>query len=79
MSNGIRPLAELEREAILKALYFTRGNVMRAARELGISLRCIRMKIVEYRKEQDWVIPCQCQFGRPNRTCANHPADGSIP
>lgn len=43
-----RPIAELEREAILKTLEFTRGHRARAAELLGIGLRTLQRKLKEY-------------------------------
>ncbi len=47
---GIRPLKEVEREMILKALKVARGNRTRAAEILGISVRTLRNKLQAYRE-----------------------------
>jgi DNA-binding NtrC family response regulator len=47
--DGARPLAVLEREAILDALRTTCGNRSAAAARLGISRRALYNKIAEYR------------------------------
>jgi len=44
----IKPLDELEREAILKALKLTGGNKAKAAELLGITVRTIRNKLKQY-------------------------------
>jgi diguanylate cyclase (GGDEF)-like protein len=44
----VRPLLELEREAIEQTLHATGGNRARAAEVLGISLRALYYKIKEY-------------------------------
>ncbi|MBO8143063.1 MAG: sigma-54-dependent Fis family transcriptional regulator [Thermodesulfobacterium sp.] len=47
----IKPLSELEREAILKALEVCKGNKTRAAELLGITVRTLRNKLKQYEKE----------------------------
>ena len=47
----IVPLAELEREAILRALQIHRGNRTAAARALGISVRKLQYRIKEYARQ----------------------------
>ncbi len=47
----IKPLSELEKEAILKALKVTGGNKTRAAELLGITVRTLRNKLKQYEKE----------------------------
>ncbi len=47
----IKPLEEMEREAILKALKLTKGNKSRAAELLGITVRTLRNKLNEYREK----------------------------
>lgn len=49
--KGIRPLAELERDAICDALRLSAGNRSEAARRLGISRRSLYNKIGEYEKD----------------------------
>jgi len=44
----IKPLEELEREAILRALTLTGGNKAKAAELLGITVRTIRNKLKQY-------------------------------
>ncbi len=44
----IKPLDELEREAILRALTLTGGNKAKAAELLGITVRTIRNKLKQY-------------------------------
>ena len=43
-----RPMAELEREAILRTLEYTNGHRARAAQLLGIGLRTLQRKLKEY-------------------------------
>lgn len=53
ISNGeerVKPLEELEKEAILKALKIARGNKSRAAELLGITVRTLRNKLKQYRE-----------------------------
>ena len=47
---SLRPLKEVEREMILKALRVARGNRTRAAEILGISVRTLRNKLQAYRE-----------------------------
>ncbi len=47
---SVRPLKEVEREMILKALQVARGNRTRAAEILGISVRTLRNKLQAYRE-----------------------------
>ncbi len=47
---SVRPLKEMEREMILKALQVARGNRTRAAEILGISVRTLRNKLQAYRE-----------------------------
>lgn len=49
--SEIKPLEEMEREAILRALKLTRGNKSRAAELLGITVRTLRNKLNEYREK----------------------------
>ncbi len=46
----IKPLEEVEREFILKALKLTKGNKSKAAELLGITVRTLRNKLKEYRE-----------------------------
>ena len=46
--DEILPLAELEKQAILRALDSCRGNRTHAAKRLGISIRTMRNKLHEY-------------------------------
>ena len=46
--RAIRPLAEVERQAILEAIEYCDGNIPQAARLLGVSPSTI------YRKMQSW-------------------------
>ncbi len=48
-----RPLADVEREAILGTLASVEGSTGRAARILGISVRKIQYKIKQYREEAE--------------------------
>ncbi len=43
-----RPMAEIEREVILKTLNYTDGHRARAAKLLGIGLRTLQRKLKEY-------------------------------
>ncbi|MFN3567454.1 MAG: sigma-54 interaction domain-containing protein [Caldimicrobium sp.] len=47
----IKPLEEMEREAIIKALRLTKGNKTKAAELLGITVRTLRNKLNEYREK----------------------------
>jgi len=47
----IKPLDEMEREAILKALKLTKGNKSKAAELLGITVRTLRNKLREYEEK----------------------------
>lgn len=47
----IKPLSELEKEAIFKALELCKGNKTRAAELLGITVRTLRNKLKQYEKE----------------------------
>ncbi len=47
----IKSLAELEREAILKALEICKGNKTRAAELLGITVRTLRNKLKQYEEQ----------------------------
>jgi DNA-binding NtrC family response regulator len=49
---GGRPLAELERQAIIETLRQTSGNQTKAAKVLGISDRTLREKMRRYRRQQ---------------------------
>jgi DNA-binding NtrC family response regulator len=49
---GGRPLADLERQAILETLRQTSGNRTKAAKVLGISDRTLREKVRRYRGQQ---------------------------
>lgn len=50
-AQGIKPLRELEKEAILRALRACGGNRTRAAELLGISVRTLRNKLKLYRAQ----------------------------
>ncbi len=57
-TTGLAPsepmsLAEMEKRAILDTLRSTGGNRTKAADQLGISIRTLRNKIAEYRKQGD--------------------------
>ncbi len=49
--SEIKPLEEIEREAILKALRLTKGNKTKAAELLGITVRTLRNKLKEYEEK----------------------------
>jgi DNA-binding NtrC family response regulator len=55
--GGVLSLAELEKQAIRRALQQTAGNRTRAAELLGISIRTMRNKLQEYREAGDAVDP----------------------
>lgn len=57
----IPTLRELEQEAILEALWLLKGNRTNAAKALGISLRTLRNRLKEYRKQG-------CVIAEPNST-----------
>ncbi len=46
--EGIKPLDEVERETIMKALRLTKGHKSKAAELLGITVRTLRNKLKEY-------------------------------
>ena len=54
-TRGVRPIAEMEKQAIKDALLQTGGNRTKAADLLGISIRTLRNKLQEYRAEGDLV------------------------
>jgi DNA-binding NtrC family response regulator len=55
-TNGlVRPIAEMEKQAIKAALQQTGGNRTKAADLLGISIRTLRNKLQEYRADGDLV------------------------
>src|SRR6478736_247774 len=54
-TRGVRPIAEMEKQAIKDALQQTGGNRTKAADLLGISIRTLRNKLQEYRAEGDLV------------------------
>jgi two-component system response regulator FlrC len=49
--SEIKPLEEMEREVILKALRLTKGNKTKAAELLGITVRTLRNKLKEYEEK----------------------------
>lgn len=49
--ENIKPLEEVEREVILKALDLTRGNKSKAAELLGITVRTLRNKLKLYEEQ----------------------------
>ena len=51
-----KTLSEYERDIILRTLVYYKGNRTRSAWSLGISLRCIRMKVGAYR-DQGFDVP----------------------
>ena len=51
--GSVRPLAELERMAIVHALKVCDGNKTRAAQQLGISRQTLRTKLKEYQMGDD--------------------------
>ncbi|MES1168064.1 MAG: helix-turn-helix domain-containing protein, partial [Oleiharenicola lentus] len=55
LGGGVRPIAEMEKQAIKAALQQTGGNRTKAADLLGISIRTLRNKLQEYRAEGDLV------------------------
>jgi two-component system, response regulator FlrC len=63
-------LALVEREFILQTLRSHRGNRTRAADLLGISIRCLRNKIRDYRGQGENVPP-------PEAACPATPMDQS--
>jgi two-component system, response regulator FlrC len=52
-----RTLANVERELVLQTLRFHRGNRTRAAKLLGISIRSLRNKLSNYRKQGEVIVP----------------------
>lgn len=51
--QGVLPLREMEKRMIFRALNDNQGNRTHAAKNLGISVRTLRNKLQEYRKEID--------------------------
>jgi len=51
VDDGVVPLAELERRAILRALAHTGGDKVAAARLLGIGKTTLYRKLKQYEKE----------------------------
>jgi DNA-binding NtrC family response regulator len=49
--QGIVPLQEMEKRMIFKSLHQTSGNRTQAAKLLGVSVRTLRNKLSEYRKQ----------------------------
>jgi two-component system response regulator FlrC len=49
--SEIKPLEEMEREVILRALRLTKGNKTKAAELLGITVRTLRNKLKEYEEK----------------------------
>jgi DNA-binding NtrC family response regulator len=62
-------VAEVERELIVRTLNHLEGNRTRAAVVLGISVRCLRDKIHEF-KAQGILVPEPHPSRPPNRTAA---------
>jgi len=54
-SNGIVPMAELEKQTILNALTQVNGDKMLAARLLGIGKTTLYRKLKEY-ESQNWTV-----------------------
>ncbi len=50
-TDEVKPLSELEKEAIIKALRVCRGNRTKAAELLGITVRTLRNKLKQYKEE----------------------------
>jgi DNA-binding protein Fis len=48
---GVVPLQEMERRLIIQSLDQTSGNRTQASKLLGISVRTLRNKLSEYRKQ----------------------------
>lgn len=55
----IPPLEVTEREHILCALALHKGNRVHTARALGVSLRCLRMKLKRYEADGHEVVPAR--------------------
>ncbi|MGM0425468.1 MAG: helix-turn-helix domain-containing protein, partial [Thermodesulfobacteriota bacterium] len=49
----IMPLQEMEKRMIFRSLHKTSGNRTQAAKLLGVSVRTLRNKLSEYRKQGD--------------------------
>ncbi|MFW6217138.1 MAG: helix-turn-helix domain-containing protein, partial [Desulfohalobiaceae bacterium] len=49
--QDILPLQEMEKRMIFKSLHKTSGNRTQAAKLLGVSVRTLRNKLSEYRKQ----------------------------
>jgi len=63
-------LAELERTHILAILYGCGGNRTRAAQTLGISVRCLRNKLRQYRAD-GCTVPEQSQTRRQRQRASD--------
>lgn len=50
--DGVRPLAEIERETIIAALEHYRGHRQKTAKALGIGLRTLGLKIKKWKQER---------------------------
>jgi DNA-binding NtrC family response regulator len=50
-TDGVVPLQEMERRLIMQSLDQTSGNRTQASKLLGISVRTLRNKLNEYRKQ----------------------------
>jgi DNA-binding NtrC family response regulator len=50
-TDGVVPLQEMERRLIMQSLDQTEGNRTQASKLLGISVRTLRNKLNEYRKQ----------------------------
>jgi two-component system response regulator HydG len=55
--EGIKPLAELEKEAILHAIHALHGDKLEAARRLGIGKTTLYRKLKEYGTVRQWPTP----------------------
>jgi DNA-binding NtrC family response regulator len=53
MPGSLGTLADMEKQMIMKSLENTSGNRTQAAKLLGISVRTLRNKLNEYRKQGD--------------------------
>ena len=67
-----RTLAEVERDHILVTLKLCGNNRTYAARNLGISVRCLRIKLHKYAQEGFEVPPSGCREPSDESAYAEH-------
>ncbi len=72
----IEPLWRVERDAIIEALEYYKGNRTHACRALEISLRGLRNKIRQYQRQGHWIAEADgsVQYGTPERPQDERPS-----